>query len=106
MPLSLGIDVGLAAIFLIVFFICFKRGSFKTLITIIKIIVSLIATFYTQSSILLLIDPYLPIDIKSSLGALNNVSLGGIFETCFHVLLGNFIASTIVFIAIYIIFTI
>ena len=106
MSLSLGIDIGLSAIFLIVLFIYFKRGSFKTLITIIKVFISLIATFYAQSLLLPLIAPYLPIDIKPNLDVLNNVPRGGVFETYFHVLVGNFISSVIIFIALYIIFTV
>lgn len=106
MSLALGIDIGLSAIFLIVLFICFKRGSFKTLIAIIKVFVSLIATFYVQSLLLPLIAPYLPIDIKSNLDVLNNVPKKGVFETYFHVLVGNFISSVIIFIALHIVFTI
>lgn len=106
MSLVLGIDISLSAIFLIILFVCFKRGSFKTLITIIKVFVSLIATFYAQSLLLPLIAPYLPAGIKSNLDILNNIPKEGVFETYFHVLVGNFISSVIIFIALYIVFTI
>lgn len=106
MSVSLGIDISLLAIFLIVLFICFKRGIFKTLVTVVKIFVSLIATYYIQSLLVPLIAPYLPIDINSNIEAINTVASSHVFERYFHVLVGNFISSFIIFIAVYIIFTI
>lgn len=100
MSLSLGIDIFLILLFIIVVFICYRRGIFKTLVTVLKVLISLIATFYIQTLLMPLIEPYLPIDI--------NVvsSSGSIFEQYFNVIVGNFVSSFIIFIALYIIFTI
>lgn len=105
MSVSLGIDIGLLVIFFIVLFICFKRGIFKTLVTVVKIFATLIATYYIQSLLVPLIVPYLPIDISYNVDAVNAVASSHVFERYFQVLVGNFISSFIIFIAVYIIFT-
>ena len=84
MSVSLGIDIALSVIFLVVLFICFKRGIFKTLVTVVKIFVSLIATYYIQSLLVPLIAPYLSININSNVDAINTVASSHVFERYFH----------------------
>ncbi len=105
MTVSLGIDISLVLVFIIVLFICYKRGVFKTIVTVLKTFATLIATFYIQDLVRPLIAQYIPIDINTKINTMTTVVTPSVFEKYFQVLVGSLISSVIIFIALYIIFT-
>lgn len=98
--MAILIDFLLLAIYLVTVIICYKRGFFRGLLGIAKIVFTFIGTYYLQILFSPLLDKYIPKNIK-----LPEAISGNFIDHIFQTLLSRFATTIIIFIAVYLIMT-
>ncbi len=98
--MALIIDLILMIIYIITVLICYKKGFFRGLIGIGKIVLTIIGTYYLQILLSPILDKYLPKDIKLP-DSISNNFIDQIFQTLFS----RVATSIIIFIFVFLIMT-
>ncbi len=92
------IDILLLVIYLVTVLICYKRGFFRGLLGIAKIVFAIIGTYYLQILLSPFFDSFIPTHIK-----LPDAISGNLIDNILQTLLSRFASSIIIFIAVYLI---
>ncbi|MDD2370903.1 MAG: CvpA family protein [Firmicutes bacterium] len=98
--MAIFIDFLLLAIYFVTVIICYKRGFFRGLLGIAKIVFTFIGTYYLQILLSPVLDSYIPKNIK-----LPDAISGNFIDQIFQTLLSRFASTIVIFIAVFLIMT-
>lgn len=105
MTTSLIIDISLTLLFLVILYVCYRRGLFRTLVTALKFILSIAGAYFLQDFLSPVIQKFIPANTAAAILSSQSPLAGGLFDRFFQVIIGNLITSFILFIALFVLLT-